>query len=36
MKSEQGKGDIGNGTYVRSFKCLKSNAFQVSIPRTRN
>lgn len=36
LESEQGKGDIGNGTYVRSFKCLKTNAFQVNIPRTRN
>lgn len=36
LESEKGKGDIGNGTYIRSFKCLKSNAFQVNIPRTRN
>ncbi len=36
LKGNQGKEDIGNGTYKRSFRALHPNSLLISIPRTRN
>jgi putative transposase len=36
LKSSIGANDIGNGTYARSFRSLRSNSIQINIPRTRN
>lgn len=30
------KGDIGNGTYLRTFKSLRKNSLQIQVPRTRS
>jgi len=36
LKSLEGKGDIGNGSYQRSFRALNNNNLLINIPRTRN
>lgn len=36
LKSQEGKGDIGNGAYERTFRSLRINSLQVQVPRTRN
>jgi transposase-like protein len=36
LKSAEGKEDIGNGTYKRSFSALHPNKMLINIPRTRN
>ena len=36
LKSVKGADDIGNGTYLRSFKSLRKNSLQIQVPRTRN
>ena len=35
LKSKQGQHDSGNGTYLRNFSSLRTNALQIAIPRTR-
>jgi putative transposase len=36
LKSSNGINDIGNGTYPKTFRSLRSNSIQINIPRTRN
>ena len=36
LKSFSGKKDAGNGSYLRTFRCLRTNSLQINIPRTRN
>lgn len=36
LQGAQGCGDIGNGSYPRSFKALNKNSLLVNIPRTRS
>ena len=35
LKSKTGSEDIGNGTYARTFRSLRTNSLQVQVPRTR-
>ncbi len=35
LKGAAGKGDAGNGAYLRNFKSLRTNSLQISIPRSR-
>ena len=35
LKSKLGQQDAGNGTYLRNFSSLRTNALQIAIPRTR-
>lgn len=36
LKSFAGSSDSGNGSYLRSFKSLRTNSLQISIPRSRS
>lgn len=36
LKSFSGSSDSGNGSYLRSFKSLRTNSLQISIPRSRS
>jgi transposase-like protein len=36
LKHAKNNSDIGNGTYNRTFKALKTNSLMVQIPRTRS
>lgn len=36
LESHKGENDAGNGTYSRSFRCLRTNSLQINIPRSRN
>jgi len=36
LKKESVGSDIGNGTYMRTFKSLRCNSLQVNVPRTRS
>lgn len=36
LKSSTGEHDSANGAYLRSFKSLRTNSLQISIPRSRN
>ncbi len=36
LKSHEGNADAGNGSYLRSFKSLRTNSLTVSIPRSRS
>lgn len=36
LKSVSGEDDIGNGSYLRSFKSLRKNSLQIQVPRTRS
>ena len=35
LKSYKGKGDSGNGSYLRNFRSLSQNSLQINIPRSR-
>lgn len=34
--TNEGKEDIGNGIYLRTFKSLRKNSLQIQVPRTRS
>lgn len=36
LKSQEGRKDFGNGSYLRNFKSLRTNSLSISIPRSRN
>lgn len=36
LKSAKGRGDSGNGSYLRNFRSLCNNSLSISIPRSRN
>jgi transposase-like protein len=36
LKGKSGEGDIGNGTYPRTFSSLRTNCLQIQVPRSRN
>lgn len=36
LKSQVGAKDYGNGAYTRTFRSLRKNSLQISIPRSRN
>lgn len=36
LKGYEGKGDVANGDYPRSFRSLRKNSMQINIPRSRN
>lgn len=36
LKSREGAGDFGNGSYLRNFKSLRTNSLSISVPRSRN
>jgi len=36
LKSANGSGDSGNGSYARDFKSLRLNSLKINVPRTRN
>lgn len=36
LKSMNGSSDSGNGSYLRSFKSLRTNSLQISVPRSRS
>jgi len=35
LKGQEGKGDSGNGSYLRNFKSLRTNSLCISISRSR-